>query len=129
MSRDPQRLPDYLAHILEAIERIQAYVLDVDEVGFLASKIIQDAVIRNLEVIGEASRNIERVHPEFAAAHPKLPLAIANDMRNALAHGYFKVDLEIVWKTIESNLPDLRAQITEVSATLSRNSDHEGMEP
>lgn len=129
MSRDPQRLPDYLGHILEAIERIQAYVADVDEVGFLSSKLVQDAVIRNLEVIGEASRNIERVHPEFAAAHPELPLALANDMRNALAHGYFKVDLEIVWKTIQSNLPDLRAQITEVSTTLFRNSDHEGMEP
>ena len=129
MSRDPQRLPDYLGHILEAIERIQAYVADVDEVGFLSSKLIQDAVIRNLEVIGEASRNIEHVHPEFAAAHPELPLAFANDMRNALAHGYFKVDLEIVWKTVQRNLPDLHAQITEVSATLSRNSDHEGMEP
>lgn len=129
MSRDPQRLPDYLGHILEAIERIHSYVEDVDEVGFLSSKIIQDAVIRNLEVIGEASRNIERVRPEFAAAHPELPLALANDMRNALAHGYFKVDLEIVWKTIQGNLPDLHAQITEVSAMLSRNSDHEGMEP
>ena len=117
MSRDPQRLPDYLGHILEAIERIQAYVADVDEVGFLSSKLIQDAVIRNLEVIGEASRNIEHVHPEFAAAHPELPLALAND----LAHGYFKVDLEIVWKTVQRNLPDLHAQITEVSATLSRN--------
>lgn len=129
MSRDPQRLPDYLGHILEAIERIQAYVADVDVVGFLSSKLIQDAVIRNLEVIGEASRNIERVHPEFAAAHPELPLVLANDMRNALAHGYFKVDLEIVWKTIQSNLPDLHAQIIEVSAILTRNSDHEGMEP
>lgn len=125
MSRDPQRLPDYLGHILEAIERIHSYVEDVDEVGFLASKIIQDAVIRNLEVIGEASRNIERDHPEFAASHPELPLTLANDMRNALAHGYFKVDLGIVWKTIQGNLPDLHAQITEVNATLSRNSDHE----
>jgi len=129
MSRDPQRLPDYLGHILEAIERIQHYVDDMDEVGFLDSKLVQDAVIRNLEVIGEANRNIERVHPEFAAAHPELPLALANDMRNALAHGYFKVDLEIVWKTIQNNLPDLHTQITEVSAALSRNSDHEGMEP
>ena len=129
MSRNPQRLPDYLGHILEAIERIQHYVDDMDEVGFLDSKLVQDAVIRNLEVIGEASRNIERVHPEFAAAHPELPLALANDMRNALAHGYFKVDLEIVWKTIQGNLPDLHAQITEVSATLSRNTDHEGMQP
>jgi uncharacterized protein with HEPN domain len=128
MSRDPQRLSDYLGHILEAIERIQQYVDDLDEVRFLNSKLVQDAVIRNLEVIGEASRNIERVHPEFAAAHPELPLALANDMRNALAHGYFKVDLEIVWKTIQGNLPNLHAQITEVSTTLSRNSDHEGME-
>lgn len=48
MSRDPQRLPDYLGHILEAIERIQQYVDDMDEVGFLGSKLVQDAVIRNL---------------------------------------------------------------------------------
>ena len=129
MTRDPQRLPDYLGHILEAIERIHSYVEDVDEIGFLSSKMIQDAVIRNLEVIGEASRNIERVHPEFAAAHPELPLTLANDMRNTLAHGYFKVDLEIVWKTIQADLPDLHAQITAVSATLPRNPDDEGMEP
>lgn len=58
-------------------------------------------MIRDLEVIDEASRNIERVHQEFAAAHPERPLALANDMRNALAHGYFKVDLEIIWKTIQ----------------------------
>jgi uncharacterized protein with HEPN domain len=129
MSRDPQRLSDYLEHVLEAIERIQHYVQDMDGVGFLSTKMVQDAVIRNLEVIGEACRNIERGHPEFAAAHPELPLALANDMRNALAHGYFKVDLEIVWKTIQNNLPELHAQITEVSAALSRNSDHEGMAP
>lgn len=128
MSRDPQRLPDYLGHILEAIERIQHYVDDMDEVGFLNSKLVQDAVIRNLEVIGEASRNIERVHPEFAAAHPKLPLALANDMRNALSHGYFKVDLEIVWKTIRGDLPGLYAQVQDVLNSL-RNQDIEGMKP
>lgn len=116
MSRDPQRLPDYLGHILEAIERIHTYVEDVDEVGFLSSKIVQDAVIRNLEVIGEASRNIERVHPEFSAANPELPLALANDMRNALAHGYFKVDLEIVWKTIHNDLPVLHRQVQALAA-------------
>lgn len=116
MSRDPQRLHDYLGHILEAIERINAYVNNVDEVGFLASQIVQDAVIRNLEVIGEASRNIERVHPDFAAAHPDLPLALASDMRNALAHGYFKVDLGIVWKTIQRDLPPLHQQVCALMA-------------
>jgi uncharacterized protein with HEPN domain len=66
---------------------------------------MQDAVIRNLEIIGEASRNIERKHPDFTAAHPELPLSFAYEMRNALAHGYFKVDLAIVWKTVETDLP------------------------
>jgi uncharacterized protein with HEPN domain len=74
----------------------------------------QDAVIRNLEVIGEASRNIERRYPEFAEAHPELPLASAYEMRNALAHGYFKVDLTIVWKTLENDLPELQAQMQTV---------------
>ena len=85
-------------------------------------------MIRNLEVIGEASRNIERVHPEFAAAHPELPLALANDMRNALSHGYFKVDLGIVWTTIKGNLPDLYAQVQDALTSL-RNQDIEGMNP
>lgn len=64
----------------------------------------QDAVIRNFEVLGEASSNVERDHPAFVAVHPELPLSFAYEMRNALAHGYFKVDLGIVWKTIETDL-------------------------
>jgi uncharacterized protein with HEPN domain len=100
----------------------------MDEVGFLGSKLVQDAVIRNLEVIGEASRNIERAHPDFAAAHPELPLALANDMRNALSHGYFKVDFGIVWTTIQGNLPDLYAQVQDALASL-RNQDIEGTKP
>ncbi|MEI8077901.1 MAG: DUF86 domain-containing protein [Betaproteobacteria bacterium] len=114
MSRDPQRLQDYLRHILLAIKRIQEYCSDVDELGFLKSQLIQDAVIRNFEVIGEASKNIERSFPEYAAAHPELPLMIAYEMRNALAHGYFKVDLPIIWKTIEINLPVLEDQIVQL---------------
>jgi uncharacterized protein with HEPN domain len=51
-------------------------------------------------VIGEASHNIEKRFPEFVADHPDLPLAIAYQMRNAIAHGYFEVDFEILWKTI-----------------------------
>ena len=73
---------------------------------------IQDAVIRNFEIIGEASKNVERVAPEFIAAHPELPLAFAYDMRNLLAHGYYKVDVAVVWKTIERDLPFLQQQVT-----------------
>ncbi len=122
MSRDPQRLPDYLEHILQAIDRIQRYTHDIDEAGFLQSEMVQDAVIRNFEVIGEASRNIERSHPDFVAAHPELPLPVAYEMRNALAHGYFKVDLGIVWKTIERDLPRLQRQ---VQALVEDRPDHD----
>lgn len=108
---DPLRLPEYLRRILEATERIHLYVEDMSEVAFLDDLKTQDAVIRNLEIIGEASRNIERHHKQFADQHEHIPLGSAYEMRNALSHGYFKVDLEIVWKTIHSDLPELHAQI------------------
>lgn len=111
MSRDAQRLPDYLRHILQAIERIQRYTDGMDELGFVQNEMAQDAVIRNFEVIGEACKNIERDHAEFVSAHPELPISFAYEMRNALAHGYFKVDLGIVWKTVENDLASLRQQV------------------
>ena len=73
---------------------------------------IQAAVIRNFEIIGEASKNVERVAPEFVVAHPDLPLAFAYDMRNLLAYGYYKVDVAVVWKTNERDLPYLQQQVT-----------------
>ena len=124
MSRDQQRVFDYLAHILEAIERIDRYTEDMDELAFLNNQLVQDAVIRNFETIGEVSHNIETHYPVFAAAHPELPLAFAYQMRNAISHGYFKVDFEIVWKTIQRDLPGLHAQVQNVQATLPSNNDH-----
>jgi uncharacterized protein with HEPN domain len=83
MTRDQQRLTDYLDHIQEAIERIERYIEDIDEISFLQNEMAQDAVIRNLEIIGEASHNIEQHYLEFASNHPNLPLAFAYQMRNA----------------------------------------------
>lgn len=118
MSGDKQRLIDYLMHMLQAIERITRYTEDLDEVGFLQDELVQDAVIRNLEILGEASNNIQRLYPEFATLHPELPLAFAYQMRNAVAHGYFKVDYEIVWKTIHADLPVLYGQVQNVIANM-----------
>lgn len=111
MTRDTRRLTDYLTHILQAIERIDRYTEDMTDGAFLENEMAQDAVIRNLEIIGEASHNIETHYPDFASAHPEVPLAFAYQMRNAVAHGYFKVDLEIVWKTIQSDLSGLYQQV------------------
>ena len=119
MKRDPQRLPDYLNHILEAIERIEEYVSELDEMAFLGNKLVQDAVVRNFEVIGEASNNIEKRFTEFVAAHPELPLASAYQMRNAVAHGYFQVDFEILWKTIHRDLPGLHTKLEEIRVKLT----------
>ncbi len=91
----------------------------MSEIEFLSDELVQDGVIRNLEVIGEASRNIERSNPEFAAAHPELPLSIAYDMRNALSHGYFKVDFVIVWKTIRTDLPQLRQTVVKLRSEMA----------
>lgn len=106
-----QRLADYLDHIAQAIERIESYLQDCDQLSFVASTMIQDAVIRNFEIIGEASKNIERIFPEFVKLHPDVPFLDAYEMRNALSHGYFKVDLDLLWNTIEKDLPYLKEQI------------------
>ena len=71
-------------------------------------------MIRNIEVIGEACNNVAKNHPDFAAAHASVPWGFAYEMRNALSHGYFMVDLTIVWRTIQQDLPDLRSQIAKL---------------
>jgi uncharacterized protein with HEPN domain len=112
MSRaDPLRIADYLRHILQAIDNIQDYTANADLPGFMADRKTQDAVIRNLEVIGEACNNVAKNHPNFAAQHATVPWGFAYEMRNALAHGYFNVDLAIVWQTIQNDLPALKTQV------------------
>ena len=97
------RTLDYLGHLLKAIERINRYTAHMDEVRFLASELVQDAVIRNIEIIGEASNNIQRVAPSFAATHDDIPWLVMYTMRNRVSHAYDTVDLEIVWKTIQAD--------------------------
>ena len=118
MSQQAQRIADYLAHILTAISRIESYISSTDEISFLRETIVQDAVIRNLEIIGEACRNIERADASFARAHPELPLSTAYEMRNALTQGYFKIDFAIVWRTIKIDLPPLRENAATLLKTL-----------
>lgn len=116
------RLPDYLDHILDAIDRIFRYVEDVDEPGFLVDAKTQDAVIRNFEVIGEAARNIERHAPDFCRAHPEVPWGDAYLLRNQVTHGYYKVDLEILWRTVQTDLPEMRRQVEALRTSLNDSS-------
>ena len=65
----------------------------------------------NIEVIGEAAKNVERADPVFAAEHPEIPLPVIYAMRNRISHGYFEVDLDVVWQTVQADLSALEQQI------------------
>ena len=115
---DVLRVRDYLEHIELAIARIRRYLAGLDRTSFLASEEKQDAVIRNIEIIGEAAQSIRRRHPEFAARHPEIPWGGVYGMRNAIAHGYFTVDLDVVWKTVCEDLPTLAEQVRALRGAL-----------
>lgn len=113
------RAGDYVSHMIEAINRIGAYLDGLDRAAFLENQMVQDAVIRNFEIIGEAARNVERHAHDVIAAHPDIPWRYAKGMRNHLMHGYFNVDLESVWATTQNDLPAMRAQLVSLQAKLS----------
>jgi uncharacterized protein with HEPN domain len=125
MSKD-LRIPDYLKHMSEAIAKITAYVAGMDWPAFSASSLTQDATIRNFEIIGEAARNVLRADPKFSQRHPDFPLVDAVGMRNTLTHGYFGVKLDVVWRTVQDDLPKLALQIEQTISTLDRDSDAPG---
>lgn len=105
------RTPDYLRHILDAIQQIEAYTADMAVETFLEGRLTLDAVVRNIEIVGEASRNITEHDPEFAAEHPEVPWDAMYTMRNRLSHGYFSVDARVVWQTVQQDLPELKHQV------------------
>jgi uncharacterized protein with HEPN domain len=111
LSSIKKSLSDFIQHIQIGIEKIERHTNDLDLNGFLKNDLIQDAVLRNLEIIGEASNNILKNYPEFSSAHPEIQFSAAYQMRNAVSHGYFAVDLHVVWATVERSIPVLKAQL------------------
>ncbi|NMG23016.1 HepT-like ribonuclease domain-containing protein [Brasilonema bromeliae] len=106
----------YLSNIFECIERIESYTRDGKEV-FLQTTIIQDAVIRNFEIIGEATK---RLSPEIRAVYPDVPWQQVAGFRDVLIHDYLKVNLNRVWGVIEQNLPQLKATIEAILQELGK---------
>lgn len=103
-----ERDPAYLEHMLEGIARIRRYVGRKRRAGFLRDALLQDAVIRNIEIIGEAA---SRLSPAFAAGHAEVPWRDIVGMRHRLIHGYLKVNLETVWQVVERDLPALAPKL------------------
>jgi len=103
-----QRDAVYLLDILEAAKLAVSYVAGISKDAFLLDTQCQDSVIRRIEIIGEASR---RVSPETRDAFPGIPWSEMVGMRNLMIHDYDDVDLEIVWDTVQCDLPRLIALI------------------
>ena len=99
----------YIRHILEAIEKIRRYVGSASFQEFDANELLQDAVVRELEIIGEAAKHLSE---EFRSQHPAIPWEQIAGMRDKLIHEYFGVDTEIVWKTITEDLEPVRRALT-----------------
>jgi uncharacterized protein with HEPN domain len=103
----------YLEHMLEAIARIRRYVGRTRRAGFLRNALLQDAVIRNIEIVGEAAG---RVSAEFAARTPAIPWREIVGMRHRLIHGYLQVNLDTVWEVVERDLPALERDLRALAA-------------
>jgi uncharacterized protein with HEPN domain len=102
----------YLQHINDALTAIREYTNEGRE-GFFNDRKTQDAVIRNLEIIGEATK---RLSPDFRDAHPECPWKQMAGMRDKVIHDYLGVNLEIVWETVETRVPRLLEQIDVILA-------------
>lgn len=104
----------YLSNIKECIERIESYTVDGKE-AFMQTTITQDAVIRNFEIIGEATK---RLSSELRANYPDVPWQQVAGFRDVLIHDYLKVNLNRVWGVIEQNLPELKATVEAILQNL-----------
>ena len=100
----------YLSNIKECIERIEEYTKGGKE-EFMQNKMIQDAVIRNFEIIGEATK---RLSPELRSQYSDVPWQQMAGLRDVLIHDYLKVNLNLVWQIIEQNLSNLKRQVTAI---------------
>ena len=105
---DPQL---FLEDILESISHIESYAQDIDLSVFINDIMLQDAIIRRIEIIGEAVGRLPEVLKE---QHPEVPWQDIKDMRNKLIHDYGHVDLELVWVVVQKEIPKLKSIIRKV---------------
>ncbi len=106
-----RRDTDFLGDIQEALERISSYLKGLTYPKFLEDKKTQDAVVRNFEIIGEATKNITA---DFRARYADVPWKKLAGLRDKLTHFYFGIDYKIVWNVARKELPKLRRQIKDV---------------
>ena len=101
----------YLYDIIECCDRVADYINGVREEDYQVNPMLQDALVRNIEVVGEAVKNLSQ---EITNAHPNIAWSQIARMRDKIAHHYFRINLDVVWKTATDDLPALRPQIASI---------------
>lgn len=102
----------FIAHILESMQLIGEFTKGISKEKFLKSVQLQDAIIRRLEIIGEAAKNLPE---EFRKRHTAIPWSEMARTRDKLIHGYFGVDLDLTWDIVKKDLPALKRKISRLS--------------
>ena len=102
----------YLNHILDAINAIEEYTKGMSENEFFSNSMAHDAVIRQLEIIGEAANNISN---DFQEKHSRIPWGKMIGIRNKIIHEYFNVNFAIIWDTVQDDLPILKKSIKKIT--------------
>ena len=110
------RLPDYLGHMRQAAMDACRFVEGLGKDEFLKDKRTQQAVIMSLIVIGEAATKVMDSYPDFTKQHQEVPWRSIRGMRTRIAHGYFDINLDVVWDTVQKALPDLLTQLPPLRA-------------
>ncbi len=118
-------LSDYLEHILQAATEARDFVAGMSNDGFLADKRTQNAVVMSLVVIGEAATQIMERYPCFVEQHPEIAWRGMRGMRNRIAHGYFEINLELVWTTVQSALPELLEHLIDMQDEAGKATDED----
>ena len=102
---------ELLGHMHEAVTQSLAYVEGWDKSDFLADKRTQQAIILNLIILGEAATKLMDNHSQICEMHPEIEWRAMRGMRNRIAHGYYDIDLDVVWETVKSALPELAEKL------------------